>query len=108
MVRGWRDRVKENFVYAVKGSRFITHMKKLVKLDGALDKFFDRIAPMKERVGVILWQLPPLLKRDVSRIDNFLAQSRPHTGTQSNSVTRPGTTTRFSIHSASIKPLMLL
>ena len=51
MVRGWGDRVKEDFVYAVKGNRFITHMKKLVKLDGALDKFFDRIAPMKERVG---------------------------------------------------------
>jgi len=73
MVQGWRDRVKEDFLYAVKGSRFITHMKKLVKLDGALDKFFDRIAPMKERVGVILWQLPPLLKRDASRIDNFLS-----------------------------------
>jgi uncharacterized protein YecE (DUF72 family) len=51
LAKRWGDRVKEDFVYAVKGNRFITHMKKLVNLDGALDKFFDRIAPMKERVG---------------------------------------------------------
>ncbi len=74
MVRGWRDRVSEDFVYAVKGSRFITHMKKLANLDGALDKFFDRIAPMKERTAVILWQLPGILKKDAARLDNFLAQ----------------------------------
>jgi uncharacterized protein YecE (DUF72 family) len=74
MVRGWHDRVNEDFVYAVKGSRFITHMKKLVKLDGALDKFFDRLAPMKDRTAVILWQLPGMLKKDAARIDDFLAQ----------------------------------
>ena len=74
MVRGWRDRVPEDFVYAVKGSRFITHMKKLTNLDGALDKFFDRIAPMKERVATILWQLPALIKKDLPRLDDFLSQ----------------------------------
>src|SRR5688572_11977754 len=74
MVRGWRDRVNEDFVYAVKGSRFITHMKKLANLDGALDKFFDRIAPMQDRVAVILWQLPPMLKKDLVRLDDFLSE----------------------------------
>src|SRR3954462_4953906 len=64
MVRGWRDRVPRDFIYAVKGSRFITHMKKLANLDGALDKFFDRIEPMKPRIGIILWQLPGILKKD--------------------------------------------
>jgi uncharacterized protein YecE (DUF72 family) len=74
MVRGWRERVSEDFVYAVKGSRFITHMKKLVNLDGALDKFFDRINPMKPRIGVLLWQLPGMLKKDLPRLDDFLGQ----------------------------------
>ena len=74
MVRGWRNRVNEDFVYAVKGSRFITHMKKLANLNGALDKFFDRIAPMQDRVAVILWQLPPMLKRDLARLDDFLSE----------------------------------
>jgi uncharacterized protein YecE (DUF72 family) len=74
MVLGWRDRVDESFVYAIKGSRFITHMKKLLNLDGALDKFFDRIEPLKERTAVLLWQLPGILKKDASRLDSFLAQ----------------------------------
>src|SRR5947199_5087580 len=62
MVLGWRDKAPEGFVYAIKGSRFITHMKKLANLDGAVQKFFDRIKPMKRRIGVILWQLPPVLR----------------------------------------------
>jgi uncharacterized protein YecE (DUF72 family) len=74
MVRGWRDRVPRDFIYAVKGSRFITHMKKLANLDGALDKFFDRIEPMKPRIGIILWQLPGILKKDSLRLDGFLSQ----------------------------------
>jgi len=73
MVRGWRERVNEDFVYAVKGSRFITHMKKLSNLDGALDKFFDCIEPMKDRTAVILWQLPGILKKDAARLDEFLS-----------------------------------
>ncbi|HEX7862218.1 MAG TPA: DUF72 domain-containing protein [Verrucomicrobiae bacterium] len=74
MVRGWRDRVEADFLYAVKGSRFITHMKKLANLNGALDLFFDRIAPMQERTAIVLWQLPPMLKKDIPRLDDFLAQ----------------------------------
>ena len=73
MVRGWRDRVDPDFRYALKGSRFITHMKKLANLDGALDNYFDHIALLQERVAIILWQLPPMLKKDLSRLNDFLA-----------------------------------
>ncbi len=73
MVQGWRDRVNDEFVYAIKGSRFITHMKKLVKLDGALDKFFERIEPLRDRTAVLLWQLPGMLHKDAARLDDFLA-----------------------------------
>src|SRR3989440_12369126 len=72
MVKGWRDKPPEGFVYAVKGSRFITHMKKLKNLDGALDKYFDRIKPLKKKIGVVLWQLPPMMKLDLERLENFL------------------------------------
>ena len=72
MVHGWRDKAPKGFVFAVKGSRFITHMKKLANLDGAVDKFFDRIKPMVKRIGVILWQLPPNLKSDLPRLDSFI------------------------------------
>lgn len=74
MVLGWRDRVDADFQYAVKGSRFITHMKKLANLDGALDLFFDRIAPLQDRIAIVLWQLPPILKKDIPRLDDFLAR----------------------------------
>jgi uncharacterized protein YecE (DUF72 family) len=72
MTRGWARRAPTGFVYAVKGSRFITHMKKIANLDGALKKFFDRIKPLQKRTGAILWQLPPFLKKDQPRLEAFL------------------------------------
>src|SRR3954469_18191281 len=72
MVKGWRDKAPEGFVYAVKGSRFITHMKKLKDVEDGLEKYFDRIAPMKSKVAVVLWQLPPMLKLDLERLEKFL------------------------------------
>jgi uncharacterized protein YecE (DUF72 family) len=74
MVRGWRDKAPKEFVYAVKGSRFITHMKKLANLDGAVGKYFTRLRPLREKIGVVLWQLPPNLKKDCQRLDRFLKQ----------------------------------
>jgi uncharacterized protein YecE (DUF72 family) len=71
-VRGWRDKAPPGFVYAVKGSRFITHMKKLTNFDGAVKKYFDQIKDLKQRTGVILWQLPPFLGKDAARLERFL------------------------------------
>jgi uncharacterized protein YecE (DUF72 family) len=94
MIRGWARRVPKSFVYALKGSRFITHMKKLANLDepvkrprypnaripkgNGLDIYFDRVRPMKARTGVILWQLPPMLQIDLPRLDDFLHQLKPY------------------------------
>ena len=72
MVKGWRDKAPEGFIYAVKGSRFITHMKKLKNLDGALDRYFDRIKPLKKKIGAALWQLPPTMRLDLKRLEGFL------------------------------------
>lgn len=71
-VRGWRDKAPEGFVFAAKGSRYITHMKKLTNLDGALKRYFERLKPLEARLGVILWQLPPFLKKSPDRLDAFL------------------------------------
>ena len=71
-IKAWRDKAPLGFVYAVKGSRFITHIKRLVNLGGGLNRFFKRIQPFQERVGVILWQLPPSLHKDVPRLKKFL------------------------------------
>jgi uncharacterized protein YecE (DUF72 family) len=72
MVEGWRAAAPKGFVFAVKGSRFITHMKKLANVGGGLKKYFDRLTPLKRKIGVVLWQLPPFLKLDPQRLERFL------------------------------------
>src|SRR5438105_5915253 len=72
MVRGWRDKAPPGFVFAVKGSRFITHMKRIANLDGAVRKYFTRIKALQERVGIVIWQLPPNLRKDAERLEKFL------------------------------------
>jgi uncharacterized protein YecE (DUF72 family) len=76
MVQGWADRVPRGFKYSLKGSRFITHMKKLVDVDNGLEKYFDRIRPMKRCVSVILWQVPPVSQKDLQRLETFLRSLR--------------------------------
>lgn len=75
MVKGWRERAPANFLYAVKGSRFITHMKKLANLGGGVNRFICRIQPLKQHLGPVLWQLPPNLGRDLKRLDQFLSRT---------------------------------
>src|SRR5947199_6431160 len=80
MVRGWRDKAPEEFVFAVKGSRFITHMKRLANLNGALRKYFTRLKALEEKIGVVLWQLPPNFHKDIDRLSKFLKRvpKAPH------------------------------
>src|SRR4029079_4182333 len=73
-VRAWHDAAPHGFIYAVKGSRFITQMKKLKVEPESIAIFFERIAPLKEHLGPILWQLPPMLRKDAARLDRFLRQ----------------------------------
>jgi len=108
MVEGWRDKAPPGFDYAVKGSRFITHMKKLANLDGAVDKFFEQIEPLETKAGVILWQLPPMLRKDPERLGAFLHCCQEITNTRWNSGIRPGLSMRFSRSCAAIARLMFL
>lgn len=69
--KGWYKRTPDNFTFAVKGSRFITHIKKLSNCDEPLGLFFSYTQELKEKLGVILWQLPPNLHFEREKIDNF-------------------------------------
>lgn len=68
----WHKETPNGFVFAVKGSRFITHMKKLRDVGDALKRFFSAIEGLSEKLSVVLWQLPPNLKSDPERLSNFL------------------------------------
>lgn len=72
MTRRWNDVAPDGFLYALKGSRFITHIKRLKDIEEALDTFFKRIAPLQKKTGAILWQLPPTFQKDCSRLRDFL------------------------------------
>lgn len=71
MVRGWRERSPEGFLFAVKGSRFLTHMKRLRDTGRGLQRYLRRIAPLAERTGPVLWQLPPNFEKKPETIDRL-------------------------------------
>jgi uncharacterized protein YecE (DUF72 family) len=68
----WHDTSPEDFVFSVKVSRFITHIKRLKDCEEAVDKFISRAKLLKEKLGPLLYQLPPGLKRDDDRLTAFL------------------------------------
>lgn len=71
--RDWYQAAPSGFRYAVKGSRYITHNKKLSDAGQALANFFaSGILELREKLGPILWQLPASLRFDAERIDSFL------------------------------------
>jgi uncharacterized protein YecE (DUF72 family) len=69
--RHWYREAPRKFVFAVKGSRFITHMKKLQKPRGALHRFLRRVAILKEKLGPVLFQLPPRFRVNPERLADF-------------------------------------
>jgi uncharacterized protein YecE (DUF72 family) len=68
----WRDCSPANFLFAVKGSRFITHLKKLKDAQTSSARFFEAAEHLEEKLGPILFQLPPRWHVDVRRLNEFL------------------------------------
>ena len=68
----WRDATPDDFVFAVKGSRFITHMKQLVDIDVALANFWaSGVLALGPKLGPVLWQLPARTRFDAARLADF-------------------------------------
>jgi uncharacterized protein YecE (DUF72 family) len=72
-LKTWRETVPPGFCFAVKASRYITHMKKLKAPAQGLGTFLARIALLEDRLGPILFQLPPRWHFDGERLEQFLA-----------------------------------
>ena len=68
----WRDQAPPHFLYAVKASRFLTHMKKLKDPEEPLSRFFENAGPLGPRLGPILYQLPPRWPVNLERFETFL------------------------------------
>jgi uncharacterized protein YecE (DUF72 family) len=74
-VRGWVEQSPPGFLFAVKMSRYITHVRRLGGLETGIPLFYERIAPLaaSPKLGPVLWQLPPTFKRNDERLAAALA-----------------------------------
>ncbi len=73
--RHWAASVPDGFVFAVKGGRYITHLRRLTSVDTALANFFaSGLLALGPKLGPVLWQLPPGLRFEPDRLEAFLAQ----------------------------------
>lgn len=70
--RNWREQAPESFVFSVKASRYLTHMKKLKDPQEPLDNFLESIQELKGQLGPILFQLPPHWHFSPERLVSFL------------------------------------
>ncbi|HTL61790.1 MAG TPA: DUF72 domain-containing protein [Nitrospira sp.] len=69
---GWRRTTPSSFCFAVKGSRYITHRKKLNDPSSALRRFMEPVNALGDKLGPILFQLPPRWSCNVPRLNTFL------------------------------------
>jgi uncharacterized protein YecE (DUF72 family) len=85
-VAGWMSQTPPRFEFAVKASRYLTHVRRLLDIRDGIKRFYEPLQPMMEakRLGPVLWQLPENFHRDDGRLEGWLAAlesapSRMHT-----------------------------
>jgi uncharacterized protein YecE (DUF72 family) len=71
-LKNWRDIVPSDFIFTVKASRYITHMKKLKDAEKSLSPLLKRIDVLGDKLGPILFQLPPRWGLNLERLNDFL------------------------------------
>ena len=84
----WHDIVPDNFIFSVKISRFLTHIKKLNDPKEPWQRFINNAKMLKEKLGPILVQLPPNFKVNCERLENFLKIVKRYKITDSSQAVR--------------------
>ncbi len=74
MLENWKAQVTPSFRFSLKASQRITHFKRLKETEDETKYFLETAAVLGEQLGVILVQLPPNMKKDLPRLENFLTQ----------------------------------
>lgn len=70
--QNWYQKTAKNFIFSIKASKFITHTKRLKNCREPLNLFLERTKILKEKLGPILFQLPPMFKMNSQRLKEFL------------------------------------
>ena len=73
----WRESTPKGFCFAAKGSRFLTHMKKLKDPETGVERFFERVDRLGRKLGPIVFQLPPWWEANAERLEAFCAALPP-------------------------------
>jgi uncharacterized protein YecE (DUF72 family) len=78
-VARWVEQTPDDFVFAVKASRYLTHIRRLRDMGPGADRFYERIEPLlhSPKMGPVLWQLPGTFRRDDDRLASALEQLPP-------------------------------
>jgi uncharacterized protein YecE (DUF72 family) len=76
-LQGWAKEAPDDFVFTLKAPRRITHDLRLRDAGDPLTYFCDTSKALKKKLGAMLFQLPPFLKKDVARLEDFLHQLPP-------------------------------
>ncbi len=78
-VANWAQSTPPGFLFTIKASRYLTHVKRLLDVGPGLARLYERIEPLlgTPKMGPVLWQLPPTFRRDDARLASALAQLPP-------------------------------
>jgi uncharacterized protein YecE (DUF72 family) len=78
-VAAWVEQTPPDFLFAVKASRYLTHIKRLTDMRQGVRRYYERIEPLarSSKLGPVLWQLPPTFKRNDDRLGTALEQLPP-------------------------------
>ena len=70
-IKQWKNNLPEDFIMSVKANKNITHIRRLKNAETEINEFLRKIALLQEKLGVILFQLPPSLKKDLTILKDF-------------------------------------
>ncbi len=76
--RKWKETTPKNFTFALKGSRFITHVKRLNEVSEAVERFFEGALELGIKLSIVLWQFPPQFGLNSERLERFLEILKPY------------------------------
>jgi uncharacterized protein YecE (DUF72 family) len=78
-VAAWVQRTPDDFLFTVKSSRYLTHMKRLTDMSRGVERLWERLEPLAEspKMGPVLWQLPERFRRDDARLEHALSRLPP-------------------------------
>lgn len=77
MLENWKEQVPKNFRFSLKAPQRVTHFKRLKDTEEETKYFLETAAVLEDKLGVVLFQLPPNMKKDLPRLESFLNQLPP-------------------------------